>query len=344
MKVKAAVLNSARNIQFSEDEIPDRLDPGEVLIETKSVGICGSDLHFYLYGELGDIKLGNPLILGHEVSGIVKDIGSQDLALSVGDRVALEPGIPCMTCTICRKGMYHLCPSVRFMAAPPHDGALVTHLVWPAEFCFKLPSNVTLEEGAIVEPLAVAVSACQRAGVTLGSRVLVAGAGPIGYLVAQVAFASGALEVWVMDRRSDRLKLVTSVCQAKEVHITDIKKAPHIEELADIEIAIDCTGDPDVVGWLSDQLGPRGTLAIVGSRGATCVPIPMLAFVLKELDVKGVFRYSNVFDLSVEMISCGLVDVKSLITHRMSFDETKEAFELAGDPKSGAMKIMVNFS
>lgn len=343
MKITAAVLNNSKNIQFVTREMSGELHPGEVLIETKGVGICGSDLHFYLYGELGDIELGNPLVLGHEVSGIVKGIGSTDLALNIGDRVALEPGIPCMNCTICRKGMYHLCPSVRFMATPPYDGALVTHLVWPAEFCFKLPSDVTLEEGAVVEPLAVAISACQRAGVALGSRVLVAGAGPIGYLVTQVAFAFGALEVWVMDRRSDRLKLVTSTCRAKAVHITDVQKAPCAEKLTGINIAIDCTGDPDVVGWLATQLSSRGILTIVGSGDATCVPIPMLTFVLKELDVRGVFRYSNVFDLSVEMISRGLVDVKSLITHRMPFDRSKEAFELAANPASGAMKVMINF-
>lgn len=165
-----------------------------------TVGICGSDVHFLVHGRIGDYVVNSPLVLGHEASGIVHKIGKNVTTLKVGDRVAIEMGIPCRICKLCKTGRYNLCPKVKFGSAPPDDGALSKYIAHAADFCFKLPDNVTMEEGALLEPLSVGVHACRRANVTLGSEVVILGAGPIGLVTLLTAKAMGASKVLIVGK------------------------------------------------------------------------------------------------------------------------------------------------
>lgn len=167
-----------------------------------AVGICGSDVHYWTHGRIGHFVLGSPMIIGHEAAGIVVGCGKNVNHLMPGDRVAVEPGVPCRQCADCKRGKYNLCKDIIFCATPPCNGNLTRFYTHAADFCHKLPDNVSLEEGALLEPISVAVQACKRAGVTLGSKVLITGAGPIGLVSMMVAKAMGASEVIISGTRN----------------------------------------------------------------------------------------------------------------------------------------------
>ena len=179
MKNPSAVLVAVGDLRI-EDRPTPRPGPGDVVIGVRSVGICGSDIHYWEHGRIGDFVVESPLVLGHEAAGVVEDVAADVTDLKPGDRVAIEPGVPCRRCARCKSGRYNLCGDVRFMATPPIDGALARYVVHPADFCYRLPDHVSLDGGAMLEPLSVGVHACRRGGVRPGSRVLVMGAGPVG--------------------------------------------------------------------------------------------------------------------------------------------------------------------
>ena len=205
-----AVLHKTNDIRLEQTPIPS---PGEdeVLLRMDSVGICGSDVHYWTHGAIGDFIVRAPMILGHEAAGIVEECGKNVKHLKPGDRVAIEPGVPCRRCDYCKEGRYNLCPDIQFCATPPVHGNLCRYYKQAADFCFKLPDHMSLEEGALMEPLAVGVHACQRAGVALGKTALVCGAGPIGLVNLLTAKAMGASEVVVTDISEERLKVITNI-------------------------------------------------------------------------------------------------------------------------------------
>src|SRR5512141_2535439 len=178
-QMQTAVLHRAHDLRLEERPIP-RPGPDEVLVAIRAVGVCGSDVHYWHEGRIGDFVVQAPLVLGHECAGVVVESGAEVTSLAPGDRVALEPGVPCRRCPACKSGRYNLCPDVIFMATPPVDGAFAQYVVHPADFAYRLPDHASLEEGALLEPLSVGIHAARRAGVGLGDTVLVGGAGPIG--------------------------------------------------------------------------------------------------------------------------------------------------------------------
>ncbi|XP_050717224.1 sorbitol dehydrogenase-like isoform X2 [Eriocheir sinensis] len=206
----SAVLYDKNDLRMENRPIPEP-GPDEVLLRMAKVGICGSDVSYLVRGAIGDFVVKAPMVLGHEASGVVAKCGSNVKTLKPGDRVAIEPGVPCRVCDFCKSGKYNLCPDVVFCATPPDDGNLCRYFAHAADFCFKLPDHVTLEEGAILEPLSVGVHACRRAGVTLGSSVLVCGAGPIGLVSLLSAKAMGASKVCITDIDENRLQVAKSM-------------------------------------------------------------------------------------------------------------------------------------
>eukprot|EP01126_Amoeba_proteus_P058606 TRINITY_DN757_c0_g1_i8.p1 TRINITY_DN757_c0_g1~~TRINITY_DN757_c0_g1_i8.p1 ORF type:complete len:247 (+),score=29.69 TRINITY_DN757_c0_g1_i8:3-743(+) len=198
--------------QFSYEEIPmPHPKPGSVIIRVHTTGICGSDVHYWAHGKCGPFVCNGPIILGHESSGIVEDVGQGVQHLKRGDRVAMEPGVPCRLCTYCRNGKYNLCPEMKFFATPPIDGTLANFIEHPADFCYKMPDHMSFEEGALLEPLSVAVHSCQRGRVTAGSHVLITGAGPIGLVSLIVARALGATKVVLTDMLPSRLEIASKL-------------------------------------------------------------------------------------------------------------------------------------
>lgn len=311
----------------------------------RRVGICGSDVHLWQHGEVAGFFLKQPIIIGHESCGQVVEVGSHVTHLKPGDVVAIEPQIPCEECVVCRKGRYNLCPNVYFHACPPDDGSLAQYIKHRASFCFKLPDGMTPEEGALVEPLSVGVFACQKAPVTLGQAILVCGAGPIGLVTLMVAKAFGASHVCIMDLSEQRLQ-VAKTMGADSVIQTKVGQDPQ-EVAQDViaaigcapDVTIDCVGVESTVvtGIHATKVG--GVLVNVGC-GSLKVAIPLQTANSKEIDFKGVFRYTNTWPLSIKLIAEKRVDVKQLVTHRFKMDHALEAFEVA---KSGVgIKVMID--
>ncbi|XP_053573549.1 sorbitol dehydrogenase isoform X2 [Bombina bombina] len=308
-----------------------------------SVGICGSDVHYWQHGRIGDFVVKKPMVLGHEASGTVVKVGSSVTHLKPGDRVAIEPGVPRETDEFCKIGRYNLSPSIFFCATPPDDGNLCRYYTHNANFCYKLPDNVTFEEGALIEPLSVGIHACRRAGVTLGSKVFICGAGPIGLVSLLVAKMMGASQVLISDLSSQRLEKAKEVGADVVVQVT--KETP--EEIAHKvecllgcmpEITIECTGAESCIqtGIYATRSG--GTLILVG-LGPAMVNLPIVNAAVREVDIRGIFRYCNTWPMAISMLSSKRVNVAPLVTHRFPLEKALDAFETT--KKGLGVKVML---
>ncbi|XP_072037811.1 sorbitol dehydrogenase-like [Amphiura filiformis] len=341
----SAILKKKGELVMEDTPIPQ---PGknEVQLQMQAVGICGSDVHYWVHGNIGDFIVKKPIILGHEGSGIVSAVGEGVTHLKVGDRVAIEPGLPCRMCKHCKQGRYNLCADMEFCATPPTDGNLRRYYCHAADFCYKLPDNVSLEEGALLEPLAVGVHACRRAGVYLGSHVLVCGAGPIGLVTLLTAKAMGAAEVAITDLEQGRLdmakKLGANHCIKVDSRDPQVM-AKKIEEAfgEQPDITIECSGaEPSVqTGIYATASG--GCIVLVG-LGAPTATIPIVNAAVREVDIRGIFRYANCYPTALAMIASGKVDPKPLITHHFPLAKSIDAFEVSKTGAGGAIKVMIH--
>lgn len=323
------------------------LGANDARIQIKSVGICGSDIHYVKTLRNSRVALKEPMVLGHESAGIVVEVGESVTHLAVGDRVALEAGISCGRCSLCKTGSYNLCRSVRFFGSPPVNGALAEQVVHPAELCFKLPDNVSLEEGAMCEPLSVGVHACRRASVGPDSHVLILGAGPIGLITMLVARAFGASHVVLTDVDQLRLDKAKELGAAGTVLVStkeqDIgKEVAAIEETmgADIDVTFDCAGFTKTMTTALEATRSGGKVCLVG-MGHKEMTLPLTNAAAREVDIMGVFRYRNTYPLCIDLISSGRVDVRPLITHRfgLSQSEVEQAFKTSA-LGGNAFKVM----
>ncbi|XP_005191495.1 sorbitol dehydrogenase [Musca domestica] len=341
-----AVLYGIEDMRLEQRPIPEISD-NEVLLAMDCVSICGSDVHYLVNGRIGDFIVTKPMIIGHEAAGVVAKVGAKVKHLKVGDRCAIEPGVPCYICDFCKGGSYNLCPEMKFCATPPYDGNLTRYYKHAADFCFKLPDHVTMEEGALLEPLSVGVHACRRAGVGLGSNVLILGAGPIGLVTLLVAQSMGASKIMITDLVQQRLDV------AKELGAThtllmkrdDIPEevAKQVESLMGVQPdkTIECCGAETTtrLGIFATRSG--GCCVIVG-MGAPEVKVPLINALAREVDIRGVFRYCNDYSAALALVASGRVNVKRLVTHHFDITETDKAFETARKGLGGAIKVMIH--
>lgn len=345
-----AILYKTNDIRMEQTPIPTPGDD-EVLLKMDSVGICGSDVHYWTHGAIGHFVVKAPMVLGHEAAGIVEKCGRNVKHLKPGDRVAIEPGVPCRMCDYCKHGRYNLCPEMKFCATPPINGNLCRWYTEAADFCFKLPDNVSLEEGALMEPLAVGVHACQRAGVALGKTVLICGAGPIGLVNLLTARAMGASEVVVTDISENRLEMAKKMGASATFLVqrgttseeNALSIAKHFCNGRQPDITIECSGAESSIctGILVTRSG--GCLVLVG-LGPDKIQIPIVNAAVREVDIRGIFRYANCYPKAIEMVASGRVDVKPLITHRFQLEQTLQAFETAKTGAGNAIKVMIKCS
>ncbi|KAI1342882.1 GroES-like protein [Xylariaceae sp. FL0016] len=328
------ILNKPHSVSFADRPVPELESEHDVLVAVNYTGICGSDVHYWDHGAIGTFVVRDPMVLGHESAGTVVKTGSAVTSLRAGDRIALEPGYPCRRCTPCLGGHYNLCPDMRFAATPPYHGTLTGFWTAPADFCYKLPDHVSLQEGALVEPLAVAVHIVRQAAVTPGQSVVVMGAGPVGLLCAAVARAFGASIVASVDIIESKLAFAKSFCSthtymsqrvAAEENATNIKKLIGLPEGADI--VIDASGaEPSIQASLHTVR--MGGTYVQGGMGRADITFPIMAMCQKEVTAKGSFRYgSGDYKLAVELLAGGKVDVKKLISGVVTFKEAEEAFK-----------------
>ncbi|XP_033236861.1 sorbitol dehydrogenase-like isoform X2 [Drosophila pseudoobscura] len=341
-----AVLHGIEDLRLEQRPIPE-IASDEVLLAMDSVGICGSDVHYLTAGRIGDFVLTKPMIIGHEAAGVVAKVGKSVKHLAEGDRVAIEPGVPCRYCDHCKRGKYNLCADMVFCATPPYDGNLTRFYKHAADFCFKLPDHVSMEEGALLEPLSVGVHACRRAEVGLGSKVLILGAGPIGLVTLLAAQALGASEILITDLVQQRLDV------AKELGAThtllldrnqsaeDIVKKVHCTMSGAPDKAVDCCGAESSARLAIFATRSGGVVVIVG-MGAPEIKLPLINALSREVDIRGVFRYCNDYSAALALVASGKVNVKRLVTHHFDITETAKAFETSRYGHGGAIKVMIH--
>jgi L-iditol 2-dehydrogenase len=329
--MRAAVLHGIHDLVIEERRTP-AAGPGEVLVKVSSVGICGSDVHYFEHGRIGDHVVESPMVLGHEAAGQIVAVGKGVAIERIGSRVALEPGIGCRQCSYCHQGRYNLCPDMRFFATPPIDGALCEYVVIPADHAYAVPDGMSDDAAALVEPLSVAIWAHRTARLGAGSSVLIAGAGPIGLLITQVAAALGATEIVVSDVDAGRLELAGSF------GATAVLDATKPAEGLAVDAFIDCSGAPAAVRAGLPAVRPGGTVVLVG-MGADEVTLPLSLLQRREIKVTGTFRYANTWPTGIALASRGLVDLDGLVTGHVDLDHTLDA--IVPDPAAGQVKMVV---
>ncbi|KAJ5634250.1 hypothetical protein N7528_002092 [Penicillium herquei] len=356
----ACVMTAIGELQMEKRSLPADPGPYDVVVAPKKTGLCGSDLHVFLEGRAGESVFDKPMILGHEAAGVVSKVGSAVTTLNVGDRVAMEPGICCLRCEFCKGGSYGQCGDFKFAAADGFDGTLQGFFTIPADFCYRLPDNVTMEEGALIEPLAVAVMAVQSvAKMPHNANVAVFGAGPVGLLTMAVAKALGARRILAIDVQPHRLEFAKNYA-ATDIHVaipkeqgednmTYAKRHGKVifekfgfgERGEGIDLVIECSGAEVCVQtgiWLVKR---RGTCVQVGAGPANNL-IPMSIFVNKEVRLIGSLRYGpGCYALAVDLVRQGRIQLKPLLTHRFPFNEASKAFETTkkGTGPDGKMAI-----
>ncbi|KAK5168539.1 putative xylitol dehydrogenase [Cryomyces antarcticus] len=345
-KNSSFVLEKAGSVKYEDRPIPELKSPYDVLINVKFTGICGSDVHYWVHGAIGHFIVKDPMVLGHESAGIVTEVGSSVTTLKKGDRVAMEPGVPCRRCVRCKEGKYNICAHMAFAATPPFDGTLAKYYTLPEDFCYELPENLSLEEGALVEPLSVGVHIVKQAAVRPGDSVVVFGAGPVGLLCMAVAKAFGANKIITVDINEDRLAFAQKYAAThafRSQRESPADSAARLVKECDLgpgaDNIIDASGAEICIQTAIHALRVGGTY-VQGGMGKNDITFPIMAMCTKELNVKGSFRYgSGDYQLAVEMLAAGRISVKELITGKVAFTEAEKAFQ---DVKAGkGIKMLI---
>ena len=341
--MKVAVMTGLSKIEFVERPIPTPAR-NEVLVKLEYVGVCGSDLHYFESGRIGPYVVEPPFVLGHEASGVVVGVGDGVTALSVGDRVALEPGKTCGQCEYCRKGLYNLCPDVIFFATPPVDGVFQEYVAHEAELCFKLPENVSTLEGALIEPLAVGFHAANQGGARIGQTAFVLGAGCIGLVTMMALKASGVTRVYVTDVEENRLQKALAL---GATGVFDARKRDVAEEAARLggaDLVIETAGAEHTAAQAIEIAKKGATVVYVGYTKSGKAELPLALALDKELTIKTVFRYRHIYPVAIEAVAAGRVDLKGIVTNEFALAELQEALDMSLEDKANIVKSVVKIS
>jgi len=343
--MRAIVAHAAKDIRIEEAPI-SALGERDIRVRVRFGGICGSDLHYFNHGGFGAVRLREPMILGHEIAGVVEEIGAECARIAVGDRVAVSPSIPCNSCRYCLEGRQNQCLHMRFygsaMPFPHVQGAFRESLVCLESQAHVVPQGVSLEEAATAEPLAVALHAVRRAGSLMGKRVLVSGSGPIGVLSAVVARRAGAAEVVITDIADGALAFAARLGVERTINVARQPEAldGYKADKGYFDALFEASGAEAALRAGLDVVRPGGVIVQLGLGGDMTIPINLIT--VKELELRGTFRFHEEFALAVEFLGKGLIDVKPLISATLPFTDATAAFELATD-RSRSMKVQLAF-
>jgi len=343
--MRAIVAHAAKDLRVERMDIAE-LGANDIRVRVAAGGICGTDLHYYNDGGFGDVRLREPMVLGHEIAGLVEAVGANARRVKVGDRVAINPGRPCNRCKFCLEGRQNQCLDMRFygsaMRFPHVQGAFREVLVCEEAQAHAVADGVSLGEAAMAEPLAVCLHAARRAGPLLGKSVLITGSGPIGVLGVIAARRAGAAEIVATDVADGALGFARKVGADMTINIAAEPRAlaPYASDKGAFDVMFEASGNEAALRGGLDVVRPGGVIVQIGRGGEMKLPIE--ALVAKELELRGTFRFHAEFALAVALICKGLVDVKPLISATLPFTQATEAFELATD-RSRSMKVQLSF-
>jgi D-xylulose reductase len=340
--MKALVLKEKNKLAIMDMAIKETLGPDDVRIKIHTIGICGSDVHYYIHGRIGNFIVKEPMILGHEASGTIIEVGKNVKTLKAGDRVCMEPGIPDPHSRATIEGMYNLDPSVVFWATPPIHGCLRETVVHPAMFTFKLPDNVSFAEGAMVEPLSVGLQAVKKANIKPGDVALVTGCGTIGLLAGLAALAGGCSKVIITDVIDPKLKIAASYGMIP-VNIKKQNLQKVVDEITGgwgVDVIFEASGNEAAIANIFQPLCPGGKVVFIGMP-VNPVPVDIVAAQAKEARIETIFRYANVYARALGLMSSGKIDVKPLVTDKYKFGDAIKAYDYAVKPEPRTVKIVI---
>jgi D-xylulose reductase len=342
----ALVLEEAGKLSLRDIALTETLGSGDVRISIDTVGICGSDVHYYTHGKIGPFVVRKPMVLGHEAAGVVTERGADVTHLGVGDRVCMEPGIPNPASKASKLGVYNVDPDVQFWATPPVHGCLTPSVVHPAAFTYRLPDNVTMAEGAMVEPFAIGMQAAARAKIKPGDVALVTGSGPIGLMCALSALAGGCATVFITDLVEEKLQIAARYENIKPLLIPRDDVSEHLKAATEgwgADVVFECAGAAASIQTALDAVAPAGCVVWVGMP-VDPVPVDIVLAQSKEIRMETVFRYANMYDRAIALIGSGKVDLKPLISETFGFEESIKAFDRAVEARPTDVKIQIKVS
>jgi L-idonate 5-dehydrogenase len=345
--MRAAVLHAAKDLRV--EDLPEReLAPDEVSVRFAAGGICGSDLSYYFKGRVGDFALREPLVLGHEVAGIVERVGPRADGVAPGDPVAVNPSRPCRVCDRCREGRSNLCRNMRFFGSAaifPHvQGAFSETIIARADQCVKVPPTMPLRVAACAEPLAVCLHAVRRAGELLGRKVVIAGAGPIGLLCAMAVRLAGASFIAITDLVDEPLALARQAGVDETINMSNEPErlSRYEADKGTFDVALEATGAPQALASLFKVVRPGGRVVQIGMMPPGEIPVPVNMLMAREIDFIGAFRFAEEFGAAVDCLASGLIDVAPILSEEVPMSRADEAFHLAAD-RTKAIKVHLRF-
>jgi len=334
--MQVALLTEPGEFEIVEREQPEPA-ADEVLVRMREVGICGSDVHYYEHGRIGDFIVEDPLVLGHESAGEVAGVGEAVTGIEAGDRVTLEPGVPCRRCEDCKRGEYHLCDHVTFMATPPDDGAFAEYVAWPSDYVYKLPESVSVREGALCEPLSVGIHAARRGGVSTGDSVLITGCGPIGLCVKEAVSAFGATDIIMSDVVGSKLDLAAERGADRTIDVSEESLGDAVGDYTDetgVDVVIEASGADPAIQSTLDAVRMGGTIVFVGLTMSEEVPLDVVDIINSEIDVHGSFRYANTYPAAIELLADDRVNLEGFVDFESSLSDVENAFHRAMEPET----------
>ncbi len=348
MKVPATMrvskLYGIRDVRVEDGPVPQP-GPDEVLLKIASVGTCGSDVHYYLEGGIGDQIITDPITMGHEFSAWVAGLGEGVEGLELGQLVAVEPAIPCGVCEYCQRGHPNICPDVRFCGTPPIDGVFAEYAVMPAENCFPLPDGFTPEEGSLLEPLGIGIHTVDLAHLKVGETVAILGAGPVGLLIGAVARAAGAGAVYMTEPQADRRAFALEYCADEVFNPDDEDVVAAIMDATGgrgVDVAFEAAGAEETPDQAARVARPGGKVIVVGIPSEDHMVMTASQIRRKGLTIKLVRRMKHTYPRAIRMIQNGLIDIAPLATHNFSLEQIRDAFELVAGYQDGVLRAMIN--
>lgn len=340
-KMKVAVMTGIRKMEIEERDIPIPKDD-EVLVKIEYVGICGSDMHFFEAGRVGNWIVKDPLVLGHESGGTVVEVGSKVTGLKAGDRVALEPGVGCGECEMCKKGLYNLCKDMDFMAVPgQRDGVFLEYYAHPAKMCFKLPDNVSTMEGGLMEPLSVGLHAVDISHAKMGQSAAVLGCGCIGLVTVMALKAAGIDEIYAIDVLDKRLQKAKELGAMEIINGRETDAVEYIRSIGGVDLVYETAGAEFTTLQTAKMVKKGGAVTLVGMCANSEITYDIGSLSAAEARLYTVFRYRNLYPKAIKLVSQGKIPIKSIVSHVFDFKDIIEGINYNIDNKADVIKGVI---